>query len=478
MKTEILSGNEAIARGAYEAGVTYANRPAIDTSGKSSGNFKGGTWDSVDVTWLVTGNGTYSLALTGNSAGAISLASRESANAPELVVRTNNAPSPTPTTVPPPPSATATRTATAVPPPPPTSTPTALPPSPTATSTPTNTPPPTFTSTPAVVPPTPTTTSTPTSTATALPPSPTPTNTPTSTPTPIPPSPTATSAPTNTPTAVPPFQPTAPIHASFFYPWFPEAWTQQGINPYSKYEPTMGYYSSIDNAVIDQQITLAAQAHQDAFISSWWGSGSSSDNHLQYILGRSERVGSPNPNLRWAIYYENESQGDPSAAQLTADLQYLASKVFNLPAYLRINGKPVVFVYSWSNDGCGMADRWAEAKRAVGGNVYVVLRVFPGYAACASQPDSWHQYSPAVGFDQQGKLAAVASPGFWLKGNSVRLPRDPVRFESDVKKVAASGAFWQLITTWSEWGEGTIVEPAQEWGNTYIDILTRNFPAR
>ncbi len=292
-------------------------------------------------------------------------------------------------------------------------------------------------------------------------------------------------APTHTPLPPPSatpaglnYQPTAPIRAAFFYPWFPQAWTQLGIFPYTNYHPSLGYYSSSDDAIVDQQITMAMQTHLDALISSWWGIGDHTDTALQHIISRSERTGSPNPNLRWAIYYEMESVTDPSSPQLLGELEYLAGRVFNQPAYLKVNGKPVVFVYSNPADSCNMADRWVAAKKAFGGNLYLVLKVFPGYATCASQPDSWHQYSPAVGFDQQGILSAVAAPGFWLKGNPVRLVRDAVRFESDVKRVVASGAFWQLITTWNEWGEGTSVEPATEWGNTFLDILTRNLPVR
>ena len=61
-------------------------------------------------------------------------------------------------------------------------------------------------------------------------------------------------------------------------------------------------------------------------------------------------------------------------------------------------------------------------------------------------------------------------------GEVPRLSRDPARFELDIQRMAASGAFWQLVTTWNEWGEGTSVEPATEFGNTYIDILCRNLP--
>ncbi len=39
--------------------------------------------------------------------------------------------------------------------------------------------------------------------------------------------------------------------------------------------------------------------------------------------------------------------------------------------------------------------------------------------------------------------------------------------------VAANPDF-QLITTWNEWGEGTIVEPSAEFGRAYLDALHNN----
>jgi hypothetical protein len=43
----------------------------------------------------------------------------------------------------------------------------------------------------------------------------------------------------------------------------------------------------------------------------------------------------------------------------------------------------------------------------------------------------------------------------------------------------ASAAPWQLVTTFSEWGEGTSVEDATEWQSTsgygdYLDALHNN----
>ena len=181
-------------------------------------------------------------------------------------------------------------------------------------------------------------------------------------------------------------------------------------------------------------------------------------------------------NFRWSLYYENESQGDPSVSQIQNDLTYIRDHYGSDPSFLRVNGKFVVFVYSDANDACGMADRWKQANTV---GAYVVLKVFAGYATCANQPDSWHQYSPAVAADQQGTISYAISPGFWLKGQTVRLARDINRWAQNVKDMAASKANWQLVTTFSEWGEGTIVEPAAEWASAsgygqYLDVLHAN----
>jgi hypothetical protein len=37
-------------------------------------------------------------------------------------------------------------------------------------------------------------------------------------------------------------QPSFPIRAAFYYPRFPEAWKQQSFNPFTNYNPSLGFY--------------------------------------------------------------------------------------------------------------------------------------------------------------------------------------------------------------------------------------------
>ncbi|MCL4560171.1 MAG: DNRLRE domain-containing protein [Chloroflexi bacterium] len=401
-----------------ETKITYANAPAVGALLGRSGRFNGGKWTEVDVTKDIQQDGMYSLVMVSIDKTSINLAAREDrhGHAPQLVITLGG------------------------------SNPTATPTEPTQPATP---PAPTLTATPPTPPGV-----TPTATSTTPPPA------------------TPTASTTNTPAPGGDPQPSFPIRAAFYYPWFPEAWNQQGFDPFTNYHPTLGYYDSGSTAVIKNHVTAMQYANIQAGIASWWGQGSQTDGRIGTILAAT--AGS---SFRWALYYENESQGDPSASQIQNDLTYIRDRYGKDPSYLRVNGKFVVFVYADGADGCGMADRWKQGNTV---GAYIVLKVFPGYATCASQPDGWHQYAPAVATDAQGSYSFTISPGFWKKGDpSPRLARDLTRWNSNIQQMVASGAKFQLVTTFNEWGEGTSVESAQEWATSsgfgqYLDALHNN----
>jgi len=199
--------------------------------------------------------------------------------------------------------------------------------------------------------------------------------------------------------------------------------------------------------------------------------------------------------LRWSMYYENEGFADPSTTTIFNDLTYIQTRYAISPYYLKINNKPVIFVYSDANDAALMTQRWKDANTQMGNSFYIVLKVFSGFAGDPNQPDSWHQYAPAGRSGSHLPYSYFVSPGFWLDdGSAERLARNPTDFENAVKAMVSANAMWKLVETWNEWGEGTSVEPGDQvklnsttgkeeldpagylFKNTYIDILTRNLP--
>ena len=262
-----------------------------------------------------------------------------------------------------------------------------------------------------------------------------------------------------------------PIRAAFYYPWFPEAWTQQGIYPYTNYHPSLGYYDQSDSDVIRQHIDSMQYGNIEAGILSWWGQGTPTDNRVTTILSATAGT-----TFVWSIYYELEGTGDPDVSTLSADLVYLRDQYSNDPAYLRIDGRFVVFVYADANDSCDMVDRWEQANTV---NAYIVLKVFQGYQDCLNQPDGWHQYAPAKAADTQGQYSYAISPGFWKVGENPRLERNLATWRQNIRDMIDSGTDFQLITTFNEWGEGTAVESADEWATpsgygAYLDALHDN----
>ena len=268
--------------------------------------------------------------------------------------------------------------------------------------------------------------------------------------------------------------PSGTIRAAFYYPWFPAAWNQQGLSPFTHYHPTLGLYDGAASTVIAQQMKWLAEAGLNAAIASWWGPGSNTDQKIPTILSTLHSIGSP---LKLSLYYE-AGNSTPSGSQLSSDLTYIYSHYAADSSFLHVDGKPVLFVY---NEGsCSAASAF---KTASAGRFYLDLKVFTGFKMCVDQPDGWHQYGPATAESWQKGYSFTISPGFYKANESTpRLARDPARWDQNVKDMVASGERWQLITTFNEWGEGTSVEAATEWQSssglgTYLDTVRSAFSA-
>jgi hypothetical protein len=258
--------------------------------------------------------------------------------------------------------------------------------------------------------------------------------------------------------------------ATFYYPWFPETWGSGA--PFTKYNPTLGFYDSRSASVMQQHVRAMEYGGIGVAISSWWGQGKTTDSRVAGLLSTTRAMGS---GLKWTLYHEQEGYGDPPASSIASDLAYIKSRYAGDPAYLRIGDRPVIFVYG--GESCAGAERWRQASASTG--FYVVLKVFSGWRGCAGLVDGWHQYGPSSPTHHHAGQSFAISPGFSKSGEAERLARDLNRWQQNVREMVASGAPWQLVTTFNEWGEGTAVESAKEWASpssygSYLDALHTN----
>jgi hypothetical protein len=91
---------------------------------------------------------------------------------------------------------------------------------------------------------------------------------------------------------------------------------------------------------------------------------------------------------------------------------------------------------------------------------------------------SWHQYGPADAVIDIEQYSFSISPGFWRADkDEPLLPRVSYNhFCDNVRRMVSSNAPWQLITTFNEAGEGTMVEASPDWRSStkygsYLDCL-------
>jgi Glycosyl hydrolase family 99 len=268
-------------------------------------------------------------------------------------------------------------------------------------------------------------------------------------------------------------QPAFPIRAAFYYAWYPEAWTRDAIFPYSVFHPSLGFYDADQAAVVRRETDAMRFAHLDAGIYSWWGVAGYP--HTDERLWRYLAVARTTP-FRWAIYYEPEGYGDPSAEQIRTDLEYVRDRYASSPAYLRVNGRFVVFVYGGS---CETVERWQRANAGIG--AFVVLKAFSGYRDCPVQPDGWHEYSGTRSeYELPGKAFMIA-PGFDEVRAGSAFPRDLTQWRASIADMVASNDPWQLVISFNEWPEGTSIESAREWETpsgygAYVDALHDALP--
>ncbi|MFA6450020.1 MAG: glycoside hydrolase family 99-like domain-containing protein [bacterium] len=133
---------------------------------------------------------------------------------------------------------------------------------------------------------------------------------------------------------------------AYYYPWYGDDfhghhYIRERLVPPQK--PELGEYNDSDPKVIAKHIEWSRYAGVGFWAASWWGPDSREDKTLREVI-------LPHPNLgqlKIAVHYETagRTKDFTDYEYLYGDFLYLSRNYFNNPGYLRIEGKPVVFVY-------------------------------------------------------------------------------------------------------------------------------------
>ena len=136
--------------------------------------------------------------------------------------------------------------------------------------------------------------------------------------------------------------------------------------------PMLGLYDSHDSEVISAHIDQSLRGNIDFWAVSWWGPKSKTDD-----VFREDILTNPNASkLKYAILYECTGRlGNllkPGYMNFLSDMKYAAEKYFDNPNYLRINNRPVVFIYLSREYFRSKAEDQIENLRKMYPDIYII----------------------------------------------------------------------------------------------------------
>jgi hypothetical protein len=277
-----------------------------------------------------------------------------------------------------------------------------------------------------------------------------------------------------------------PLVLAFYYTWFDEnTWTYERLSDLPA-QP----YASRDRTAMGRHMEEAQAAGIDAFMVAWYGPGG--DNQTEgNLAGLLDEAAAR--NFRIGVLFETDSPFFGSVQDVTAALRHLNSVHATHPAYLRFDGRPIVFFW---RPGIYTVDTWRSVRAESDPdyrNVWIsegidtaYLQVFDGHHLYSN---TWNPPADLTATNQKfANLVASAAqqlgrPKLWIATvmpgyNDTRIRpagfahdrADGSYFAQSWQAAIASRPAWIVVNSFNEWPEGSHIEPSVAYGDQYIRL--------
>lgn len=274
----------------------------------------------------------------------------------------------------------------------------------------------------------------------------------------------------------------------------------------SVYYPLIGPYDGRDPHVLEYHVLTAKAAGIEGFVADWYGPGSFTDDVFARLMTMAEQHGMKAAicleEKSWFPNYSKATSRAEAQDVAEAQIRHVLEQYGDSPAYLHHHGDPVMYIFenAWQDGVLGNhALTPAELKEVLDRfeqHVLIVrnhydqkyLGVVRGNYAWVGDQAYKEWYSGMVRDDWlNGKFeyyAYSANPGFndagvygWGQGPRFTDRRGTAEYEDFWNAALAARPNAVQVVTWNDFEEGTTIEPAEEYGFTFVD-LTETYAGR
>ena len=144
------------------------------------------------------------------------------------------------------------------------------------------------------------------------------------------------------------------LTGAYYYHWYPENYysgtLRSALSPSQR--PQLGWYKSTDIKVAEQHIAWASRFGIDFFALDYWPDRTEQNQRIDDTFLQAKNIG----DIKFAIMFETWALnyvGNEGATYFTqevadrfyAELVSVADRYFDHPSYLKVDGRPVIFLY-------------------------------------------------------------------------------------------------------------------------------------